>query len=310
MAKPRPRDAPVTRATRPSRRNRPDMLALRRAARPGHLSGSRTRTGHRAARALGDQGGWAPSRGAAATARRARLGPPLVFLHEGLGYIAMWKDFPSLAIASASPGRRLRPVGPRAVRAARPRPRAPLLARRGADLPAGGAARAGRRAANPDRAQRRRTIAPSCSRGFPAFRCGVVTEAAHVFVEETTLAGIRAAGAAYAQPPISRPGSPATTARRPTACSAPGTTPGSHRSSGTGTSRRSCRGSPAPWCSRGPGRVRDRGPSVGDRPGRGGPGRDRAAVWLAHVPHPSVATRCWSGSPRFLERHLAGEIGR
>lgn len=131
-------------------------------------------------------------------------GPPgrpcLVFLHEGLGCVAMWRDFPALLCqATACAGLVYDRQGYGAS--------SPLTARRGIhylhdyalqELPLvlahvlapgtdyflighsdGG------------------SIALIHAAGQPPRLRGIVTEAAHVFVEPQTLAGIRAADAAY-----------------------------------------------------------------------------------------------------------------
>ena len=188
----------MTRATRPSSRNR-SAHAFTTAPGSGNTAGrvdSRRAGDQGAAGARSDQGGRAAARGAAASRRGTAAGPTLVFLHEGLGSIAHMARLPDAAMRAAGPaGPRLRPLGPRPV----------------------GAARRGR--------ARRRTCTtrPSCSCRRCSMRSGierpilighsdggtiallfaaalpgaaaaaVVTEAAHVFVEDSTLAGIRAA---------------------------------------------------------------------------------------------------------------------
>ncbi len=128
----------------------------------------------------------------------ARSAPVLVFLHEGLGSIDQWKDFPArLCAATGSPGLvydRWGFGGSQALDG----PRDPgylhheareslpaVLAACGVDDPLlvghsdGGSIALLFAAAYPDRAR------------------AIVTEAAHVFVECVTLAGIRAAARAY-----------------------------------------------------------------------------------------------------------------
>lgn len=130
---------------------------------------------------------------------RSNAGPTLVFLHEGLGCIAMWKEFPAALCARlglegvaydrwghglSEPldrPRRVRYLHEEALivlpelltelRIARP-----ILI---------GHSDGG-------------SIALLYAAAFPQAPAAVVTEAAHVFVEEVTLAGIRATVAAYA----------------------------------------------------------------------------------------------------------------
>jgi pimeloyl-ACP methyl ester carboxylesterase len=130
---------------------------------------------------------------------RARGGPPLVFLHEGLGCIAMWRDFPSRlcarvgleGIAYDRWGHGLsEPLD-------RPRDARYLHDEALVFLPEVlrelGVARAVL-VGHSDGG----TIALLFAAAFPRATAAVVAEAAHVFVEEVTLAGIRAAVAAYA----------------------------------------------------------------------------------------------------------------
>jgi pimeloyl-ACP methyl ester carboxylesterase len=130
----------------------------------------------------------------------ARARPTLVFLHEGLGSIAQWKEFPARLCQRLSlPGviydrwghGRSDPLsGPRHVDYLHDEARLflpGLLNALGVRRPVlighsdGG------------------TIALLFAAAFPEQAAAVITEAAHVFVEDLTLAGIRAAGAAYGQ---------------------------------------------------------------------------------------------------------------
>ena len=125
--------------------------------------------------------------------------PTLVFLHEGLGSIALWRDFPTRLCARLGlPGLVYDRLGhgqsepldrPRDLRylhdeAERFLPE--VLAACGVDRPVlighsdGG------------------TIALLFAARFPDLPVAVVTEAAHVFVEDITVDGIRAAGRAFA----------------------------------------------------------------------------------------------------------------
>jgi len=131
--------------------------------------------------------------------------PPLVFLHEGLGCIAMWKDFPAALCARV--GRegvvydrwgygRSEPLD---------RPRTPRYLHEEAELflsavldglGISNAVLFGHSDGG--------TIALLFAAAWPERTAAVVTEAAHVLVEEITLAGIRAAVAAYAATDLRR----------------------------------------------------------------------------------------------------------
>lgn len=130
----------------------------------------------------------------------ARQGPTLVFLHEGLGSIALWRDFPTrLCDRLALPGLvydrwghgQSEPLDrPRDLRYLHDEAEIFLpevLAAAAIDCPVlighsdGG------------------TIALLYAARFPERPPAIVTEAAHVFVEDITVAGIRAAGRAYAE---------------------------------------------------------------------------------------------------------------
>lgn len=132
-------------------------------------------------------------------------GPPLLFLHEGLGCIALWKDFPAVLCRSLNRdgivydrqgyGRSGPLEGPRDPRYLHDEAFRVLPA----VLDALGVARAiliGHSDGG--------TIALLAAGAFPERVAAVVCEAAHVFVEEITLAGIRAAGKAFAEGDLRR----------------------------------------------------------------------------------------------------------
>ncbi len=125
-------------------------------------------------------------------------GPTLVFLHEGLGSIAQWRDFPSaLCTLTGLPGLLYDRLGfggsdPLTL----PRPADYLEREATGALPAVLAACAVERPiliGNSDGG----TIALLYAAAFPDRPAACITEAAHVFVEEITLAGIREAVAAW-----------------------------------------------------------------------------------------------------------------
>ena len=130
----------------------------------------------------------------------AAAGPTLVFLHEGLGSIALWRDFPTrLCQRLGLPGLvydrwghgQSEPLDrPRDLRYLHDEAELflpELLAEVAVERPVlighsdGG------------------TIALLYAARFPDRPPAIVTEAAHVFVEDITVAGIRAAGRAYAE---------------------------------------------------------------------------------------------------------------
>ena len=130
----------------------------------------------------------------------AAAGPTLVFLHEGLGSIALWRDFPTrLCQRLGLPGLAYDRWGhgqsepldrPRDLRYLHDEAELflpELLATMAVECPVlighsdGG------------------TIALLYAARFPDRPPAIVTEAAHVFVEDITVAGIRAAGRAYAE---------------------------------------------------------------------------------------------------------------
>lgn len=135
----------------------------------------------------------------------ARPGPPVVFLHEGLGSIALWKDFPAVLC------RRLRLPGiaydrqghGRSAPLDRPRDARYLHEEAELVLPAVLDALGVPRAVlfgHSDGA----TIALLFAAAHPARVAAMISEAAHLFVEEETLAGIRAAVEAYATTDLPR----------------------------------------------------------------------------------------------------------
>ena len=128
---------------------------------------------------------------------RDAAAPPIVFLHEGLGSVAMWRDFPAQVAASTGAetivysrrgyGRSARLAGPRAVdymqteaREVLPR----LLARLGINEPL--------LIGHSDGASIALIYAGA---SLPA--AGLVLMAPHVFVEDVTVASIAAAREAY-----------------------------------------------------------------------------------------------------------------
>ena len=179
--------------------------------------------------------------------------PTLVFLHEGLGSIALWRDFPTqLCHRLGLPGLvydrwghgQSEPLdGPRSVRYLHDEAELYLpgvLEQSGVERPLlighsdGG------------------TIALLFAARFPERAAAVVAEAAHVFVEDITVAGIRRGWPHICRRPTSRPGSPAIMATRRIRSFAPGTIAGWRPSSAAGTSRPSSPASPVLcWCSRG-----------------------------------------------------------
>lgn len=127
-----------------------------------------------------------------------RDGPPLVFLHEGLGCTALWRDFPAALCA------RLGWEGVvydrwghgRSEPFDRPRHAGYLDDEAEVFLPALLDALAIPRCALFGHSDGG-TIALLFAAAHPGRAAALVTEAAHVFVEELTLAGVRAAGEAY-----------------------------------------------------------------------------------------------------------------
>ena len=131
--------------------------------------------------------------------------PPLLFLHEGLGSIAQWKDFPvALCTALGCEGVVYDRLG-HGRSSARHHPRTPRYLHEETELvlPALLDALAIPRAALLGHSDGG-TIALLLAAMAPERVVALVTEAAHVMVEAITLAGIRAAGAAYATTDLPR----------------------------------------------------------------------------------------------------------
>jgi pimeloyl-ACP methyl ester carboxylesterase len=135
----------------------------------------------------------------------AASGPTLVFLHEGLGCIALWKDFPTRLCE------RLRLSGivydrwgyGHSEPLDRPRTTSYLHDEARVFLPAV-LGELGVERCIPIGHSDGGSIALLFASAFPAVTSAIVAEAAHVFVEEITLAGIRAAGIAYATTDLPR----------------------------------------------------------------------------------------------------------
>jgi pimeloyl-ACP methyl ester carboxylesterase len=129
----------------------------------------------------------------------AAAGAPLVFLHEGLGSITLWRDFPARLC------RRLGRTGivydrwgyGRSEPLDRPRQPSYLHDEARLFLPAVLQALGHRRAILVGHSDGG-TIALLFAAAFPEAAVAIVTEAAHVLVEEITLAGIRKAVDTYA----------------------------------------------------------------------------------------------------------------
>ena len=124
--------------------------------------------------------------------------PTLVFLHEGLGSIAMWRDFPArLVAATGLPGlvyERWGFGGSEPVTL--PRPRDYLSEEAQVALPEVLAA-CGIERPLPVGHSDGGSIALLYAAAFPNRPVACITEAAHVFVEHVTLAGIREADEAW-----------------------------------------------------------------------------------------------------------------
>lgn len=135
------------------------------------------------------------------TPAAARSGPTLVFLHEGLGSIGQWRRFPAeLCVRVGLPGLVYERWGyGRSERLILPRPNDYLEQEARESLPevltACGIAQPPILFGHSDGA----SIALLFAAAYPQQTRAVISEAAHVFVEEVCLAGIRAATAAYAQ---------------------------------------------------------------------------------------------------------------
>jgi pimeloyl-ACP methyl ester carboxylesterase len=178
------------------------------------------------------------------TGKRSSL-PTLVFLHEGLGTIAMWGDFPdAVCQATGCPGVIYERPG---YGASDPRPvpwsdnifeqeaeivLPALLDKLGIDRPVlighsdGG------------------TIALLCAAAFPERVCGVVTLAAHVVLDELTFAGVSALERSWREGGFAQ-SSNGSMAPALTRCSAAGLGCGSTRQGATGRSSIGSRASPA-----------------------------------------------------------------
>ena len=126
--------------------------------------------------------------------------PVVVFLHEGLGSIAMWRDFP--ARFCTAHGLRGLVFSRYGYGRSTPKPAGEAWAARlhappGARGPAGAVRRARHRTALALRPQRRRLDrAAAC--GALRDAAGVVAVAPHIFVEDVSIASIEAAREAYA----------------------------------------------------------------------------------------------------------------
>lgn len=126
--------------------------------------------------------------------------PVLVFLHEGLGSIAQWKDFPACLCAQTACAGLVYDRRGHGGSSPEPLPRGAdyLHAAARDELPPVLAALLGGRAYVIVGHSDGGSIGLLHAATRPAGLRGLITEAAHVFVEEVTLAGIRAAVAAHA----------------------------------------------------------------------------------------------------------------
>ena len=176
--------------------------------------------------------------------------PTLVLLHEGLGCVAMWRDFPALlhrrtglsvfAYSRAGYGGSDPAELPRAIDYMHVEGREVV----GAVLDAAGIGDVVL-VGHSDGASIAIVHAGEHAGGSASRVRALVLLAPHVFCEDVSVESIRAAGDAYRH---GASGSPATTAIRWTRRSSAGTTPGCDRSSGDGRSRDSCRESPRRCC--------------------------------------------------------------
>jgi hypothetical protein len=180
----------------------------------------------------------------------ARLdAPTLVFLHEGLGSVALWGDFPDRLAAATGIGRadlfplRLRPVRPaaRAADARLPRARGARRAARGARETAGSSVPCSSATAMvpPSHSSTRRPAAGRC--------------AGSCWRRRTSSSKTSPSGASSAPAPTTIPGASAGSSspgmRTWTRPSAAGPTSGSCRGFGRGTSSGSCPASTVPCSS-------------------------------------------------------------
>ena len=130
---------------------------------------------------------------------QASAGPTLVFLHEGLGSIGQWRDFPAqLCALTGLPGLVYERWGfGRSDPLTGPRPKDYLLREARDSLPevlaAAGIADPPILFGHSDGG----SIALLFAAAFPGRTRAIVSEAGHVFVEAVCLTGIRAAGVAY-----------------------------------------------------------------------------------------------------------------
>jgi pimeloyl-ACP methyl ester carboxylesterase len=243
---------------------------------------------------------------------RARGGPSLVFLHEGLGCIAMWRDFPSRLCARLGLEGVVHDQWGHGLSEPLDRPRdarylhdealvfLPEVLR---ELGVARAVLVGHSDGG--------TIALLFAAAHPRMAAAVVAEAAHVFVEEITLAGIRAAVAAYAATDL-----PARLARYHGE-----KTDGLFRAwhetwlspafrdwnTGAELSRVTC---PTLVLQ---GEADEYGTAAQVEAiarGVAGPVESELLPGCAHVPHHQAADAVLERVARFLERHLAGEMGR
>lgn len=167
--------------------------------------------------------------------------PTLVFLHEGLGCLGMWGNFPARVASDTNCGAFVYSRSGYGDSTPLERPRTPRYLHQEAlhVLPEVLHAMGIEQSVligHSDGA----SIALIYAGGTPApATCGLVLEAPHVFVEDITIEGVRKAGELYRSTDLSQ-NSPVTTVIRPTPFSGAGTTPGSAPSFVIGTSRSIC----------------------------------------------------------------------
>jgi len=175
--------------------------------------------------------------------------PPIVFLHEGLGTLAMWRDFPQrLCDAGGFRGLLYSRSGYGRSTARRPREQWPLdyLEREARQLlpdflRAVGVAARPWLFGHSDGA----SIALIYAAAFPEALAGAMALAPHIFVEDATIAGIAAARRGGATRPPTCGSDWGAITRIRMARSGAGTTAGSIRRSAIGASNRCCRRSAA-----------------------------------------------------------------